>query len=69
MKRLVEHLFLDDKDREEAREILDDLEGVDKALDRDPAAQRFWLIDSRIGDTMLLGASDRVFGDPTQRFA
>ena len=65
-KRLVEHLFLDDKDREEAMEILADLEGVDEAPDRDPAAQRFWLIDSRIGDITIFGASDRVFDDATE---
>ena len=47
-------------------EILADLEGVDEALDRDPAAQRFWLIDSRIGDITVFGASDRVFDDATE---
>ena len=47
-------------------EILDDLDGVDEALDRHPAAQRFWLIDSRIGEIMVFGASDAVFGDLTE---
>ena len=45
--------------------ILDDPDGVDEALDRETAAQRFRLMDSRIGDIMVLGASDVVFGDPT----
>ena len=46
--------------------ILNNLDGVDQALDRETAARRFRLMGSRIGDIMVLGAADVVFGDPAE---
>jgi len=60
------YLYVDEKDRDQATEILKDLDGVDEALSREEAANRFRLMGSRIGDIMVLGASDVVFGDPAE---
>ena len=60
------YLYLAERDRERALDILNKLDGVDQALDREAAAQRFRLMSSRIGDIMVLGAADVVFGDPAE---
>jgi phosphonoacetate hydrolase len=60
------YLYLDERDRERALGIFNDLDGVDQALDREAAAHRFRLMGSRIGDIMVLGAADVVFGDPSE---
>ena len=57
---------MDEKDRQQAIEILNNLDGVDQALGREEAANRFRLMASRIGDIMVLGAADVVFGDPAE---
>ena len=60
------YLYLGQRDRERALDILNNLDGVDQALDRETAAKRFRLMGSRIGDIMVLGAADVVFGDPAE---
>ena len=60
------YLYVDEKDREQATEILNNLDGVDLALSRKETANRFRLMGSRIGDIMALGAADVVFGDPAE---
>ena len=41
-------------------------DGVDEALSREEAAKRFNLEPERIGDIMVLGDADVVFGDPAE---
>jgi len=60
------YLYLEDGDLDRALAVLREVEGVDEALAREEAAQRFRLMASRIGDIMVLGAADVVFGDPDQ---
>ena len=60
------YLYLEDGRLDQALAVLRDVEGVDEALPRREAAQRFRLMASRIGDIMVLGAADVVFGDPDQ---
>ena len=60
------YLYLDERDQERALGILNNLDGVDQALDREAAARRFRLMGSRIGDIMVLGAADVVFGNPAE---
>ncbi|MFB3120052.1 MAG: alkaline phosphatase family protein [Stenotrophomonas maltophilia] len=60
------YLYLDQRDQERALGILNNVDGVDQALDREAAAKRFRLMGSRIGDIMVLGAADVVFGDPAE---
>ena len=60
------YLYLERTDQERALDILNHLDGVDQALDREAAARRFRLMGSRIGDIMVLGAADVVFGDPAE---
>jgi len=58
--------YLDERDQERALGILNNLDGVDQALGREAAAQRFQLMGSRIGDIMVLGAADVAFGNPAE---
>ena len=60
------YLYLDERDQERALGILNNLDGVDQALGREAAVRRFRLMGSRIGDIMVLGAADVVFGDPAE---
>ena len=41
-------------------------DGVDEALPLEEAAQRFRLMPNRIGDIMVLGGPEVVFGDPSE---
>ena len=58
------YVYLADDDRDRALSILRGIDGVDEALPREEAAQRFNLMANRIGDIMVLGSADVVFGDP-----
>ena len=58
------YVYLEDGDPELALEVLNGIDGVDQALPREQAAERFRLMAGRIGDIMVLGAQDVVFGDP-----
>ena len=60
------YLYLEEKSRDQALSVLRDTDGVDLALPREEAAQRFRLMSNRIGDVMVLGAADVVFGDPEE---
>ena len=53
-------------DLTQALDALRDLDGVDEAIPREEAARRFRLMEERIGDIMVLGAEDVVFGDPAE---
>jgi phosphonoacetate hydrolase len=53
-----------DGDLEQALEVLEGIDGVDAALAREEAAEKFQLMPDRIGDIMVLGSNDVVFGDP-----
>ena len=53
-------------DLRQALDVLQDLDGVDEAIPREQAARRFHLMGERIGDIMVLGAADVVFGDPAE---
>jgi len=58
------YVYLNDEDLERALEALNGIDGVDDALPREEAAQKFQLMPDRIGDIMVLGSKDVVFGDP-----
>jgi len=51
------------KDAEPAAKILRGLEGVDAVLTREEAAKRFHLMPERIGDLVVLGNRETVFGE------
>ena len=59
-------VYLDDGSLDEALDILRGIAGVDDALSGDEAAVRFRLHRQHIGDIMVLGAQDVVFGDSTK---
>ena len=60
------YVYLEDGDLAEAIEALKEIDGVDAALTREEAAQKFRLMANRLGDIMVLGASDVVFGNPDE---
>jgi phosphonoacetate hydrolase len=60
------YLYLPQSDVGRALEVLGETEGVDEALSREEAASRFHLMANRIGDVMVLGGPDVVFGDETE---
>ncbi len=61
------YLHLDDSAAlGDALGILRQTEGIEEALPRAEAAERFVLMEERIGDIVVTGAADVVFGDPTE---
>jgi phosphonoacetate hydrolase len=46
--------------------VLRGVDGVDDALQREEAARKFRLMSERLGDIMVLGAPDVVFGNPDE---
>ena len=60
------YVYLNDRDRDMAVEVLEAMDGVDRALPREAAAAEFRLMPERTGDLMVLGAPDVVFGDPRE---
>lgn len=60
------YVYLDQGQVEEAAGFLREVPGVDDALTREQAASRFHLHPDRIGDLLVLGAPDVVFGDPAE---
>ena len=60
------YVYLDDRRRDTAVQVLEALDGVDRAMTRETAAAEFQLMPERTGDLMVLGAPDVVFGDPEQ---
>ena len=60
------YVYLEDGELGSALEVLRNIAGVDEALPRLEASQRFRLMADRIGDIVVLGGSDVVFGDPQE---
>lgn len=53
----------DPKDAARVREILSQLKGCEKVLSREEAAKQYKLLASRIGDLVVWGDKDTVFGE------
>ena len=61
------YIHLDDPAAlEDALGVLREVDGVEEALPKGAAAERFALMGSRIGDIVVTGAADVVFGDPAE---
>lgn len=60
------YVYLDNADLEEALAVLRNTDGIDEALPKEEAARRFRLMESRLGDIMVLGSADVVFGNPEE---
>ena len=61
------YVHLDDPaSLEDALGVLRETDGIEEALPRAEAAARFSLMEERIGDIVVTGASDVVFGDPAE---
>ena len=56
------YVYVHDGQIEEAADRLDETDGIELVLDREAAVDRFRLPPDRIGDLMLLGEEDAVFG-------
>ena len=46
--------------------LLRETDGIEDALPRTEAAERFSLMEERIGDIVVTGSADVVFGDPSE---
>jgi phosphonoacetate hydrolase len=53
----------DPKDAARVREIISSVQGVERILTRDEAAREFHLMPSRIGNLVVFGDKDTVFGE------
>lgn len=51
------------QDRERVQDILSSLKGVERVITRDAAAREYRLMKSRIGELVVLGDKDTVFGE------
>ena len=60
------YVYLRSSDAREAIDVLRDTAGVEDVLPRDAAVDRFKLRRDRIGDIMVTGQKDVVFGDPLE---
>ena len=60
------YVYLEPSRTDEAVKVLRETPGVDEALPREEAAARFRLPEDRIGDVVVLGEPDVVFGDPSE---
>ena len=59
-------LYMGDDDVEEALKVLRDTPGVEEALSREEAVDELKLHYDRIGDVVVMGEKDVVFGDPSE---
>ena len=59
-------VYLQPSDTKEALEVLQETPGVEEALPREEAARRFRMRPDRIGDIVVTGEKDVVFGDPAE---
>ena len=59
-------VYLQSSDLNEALKVLRETPGVEEALPREEAGLRFKLSYERIGDVVVTGEKDVVFGDPTE---
>lgn len=53
-------------DTKEALKVLRDMQGVEEALTNDEAAHRYHLPRERIGDIVVQGGPEAVFGKPSE---
>ena len=63
------YVYLLNRDRHTlaaALDVLSEVDGVDEALSKEDASARFHLMEERIGDIVVLGAPDVVFGNPEE---
>ena len=60
------YVYLDPSDVSEALKLLRETPGVEQVFVREEAAERFRLRDERIGDIVVTGEKDVVFGDPSE---
>lgn len=60
------YVYLDSKHTADAIGILSDTDGIREAIARDEAASVFKLRADRIGDLVVTGTEDVVFGDPAE---
>ena len=60
------YVYLEPARRDEAIRVLRETPGIDEALSGEEAASRFHLPEDRIGDVVVLGEADAVFGDPAE---
>ncbi len=61
------YVHLDDPaSLQDAIGALNETDGVEQALDREQAAAQFSLMGERLGDILVTGAADVVFGDPEE---
>ena len=60
------YVYVDDADVPAALDILRGTAGIDAALPREQAASEMRLLPDRIGDIVVTGARDAVFGDPEE---
>ena len=59
-------VYLQPSDLEEALKVLNSTQGVEVALPREEAAANFRLHPERIGDIVVTGEKEVVFGDPSE---
>lgn len=60
------YVYLDPTDMAAAVDVLGETPGVEEALPRDEAAARYSLPYDRIGDIVVTGGPEVVFGDPAE---
>lgn len=60
------YVYLEPARRDEAIRMLQETPGIDEALSGEEAASRFHLPEDRIGDVVVLGEADTVFGNPAE---
>ena len=60
------YVYVDEYDVQLTLEVLRQTDGVDEALSREEASQKFRLMGGRIGDIMVLGSPGVVFGNPEE---
>ena len=60
------YVYIDRKDYKEAIKILNDTDGVEEALSMEDAQNKFRLHTERIGDIVVTGRKDVVFGDESE---
>ena len=60
------YIHLEPGDMKEAVKVLRETAGVEEAMDRDEAAASLKLSSDRIGDVVVTGTKDVVFGDPSE---
>ena len=60
------YVYLQPRDFAEGLKIIQETQGVENALTREEAVAKFRLLGERIGDIVVMGEKDAVFGDATE---